>query len=139
MTRHIEIGPNDGPNMVSLVEYIDSLEAMFSPPPGSEMAKTEFENETQETQIEFREETEEARGEDAYEKIGNLQTYKNRLDYLWKRAFPNRDEDHPELRSKFIRGLADARVRERVQDQNPSTMSEVLDLAQHVTANIEIT
>lgn len=77
-------------------------------------------------------------GEDAYANIGDLQTYKDRLDYLWKRAFPDREEDHPELRSKFIRGLADARVRERVQDQNPSTISEVLDLAQHVTANIEI-
>lgn len=62
MTRHIEIGPNDGPNKVSLAKYLASLEELFSPPPGSEMAKTEFDNETEETQIEFREETGETRG-----------------------------------------------------------------------------
>ena len=123
----IGTGPNDGPDMVTLAMYLDRLEARFSPAPGSERAKIEFENETQEIQ----------RG-DANDKIGDLQIYKNRLDYFWKRAFPNRDEDHPELRNKFIRGLADARVRESVQDQNPSTITEALNLAQHVTANIEI-
>ena len=128
MTRYIEIGPNDGPNKVSLETFLDRLEGVFSPPPGKLMAQNEFENETQQTQL----------GEDVDGKIGDLQIYKNRLHFLWKRAYPDSGEDHSILVFKFIRGLADATVRERVQEQNPSTLSEALDLAQRVTADIEI-
>ena len=42
MTRHIEMGPNDGADKVSIATFLDRLEALFSPAPGSVMAQCEF-------------------------------------------------------------------------------------------------
>ena len=113
-THHIERGPNDGPDKVDLTAYLDRLEALFSPPAGSHIAKSEFET---------------ARGQQ--ETPGrDIVVYHAQLKFLWQRAYPDlaeKWEEEPELRRKFIMGIANASVRKRVQERNPKTYSEALE------------
>ena len=122
-TQHIERGPNDGSDNVSLTMFLDRLEALFSPRPGSVIAQCEFEKEAERGQ----------RGA-PYQ---DIVVYHQRLKFLWNQAFPRSKEmleEDVELRRKFIMGITDASVRKGVRDQNPTTYSKTLELAQSIMA-----
>ena len=121
ITMHIKRGPDEGPDMVRIGMYLDRLEALFSPPPGSVKAQYEFEEYVRQGQQ------------------GDMQGHYYQLKFLWQRAYPQKAqnfEDEPELRRKFIMGIPDTTVRKKLQEKNPRTYSETLALAWHIEANI---
>ena len=128
-TRHIQREHYHLPNHDDIAGLLDRLEAQFCPPPGSAMAELELQM---------------AKGWATDHTT--MQIWHSLIAFLWKNASPDiahTFETHPQLRGKFIAGIADKSVQLKVLDYcaggNSKTYSETLDLALQLQANVEIT